>query len=300
MTNKNCAARIEESASWMNLGAAAQAHLLAEQHTAEVLSFLDARPLDTVFVSGLIRDNGLVSPLNRGVFYGCRDPRGRLTGVGLIGHATFVEARTQEALRSLATIAQGCRSAHMILGESEVIQKFWHHYADGGRAPRLLSRELLFEKSGPTAVLENVNGLRAATESDLDLIVPVHAQMAFDESGVDPLERDAEGFRLRCARRIRQGRTWVVVEDGRLAFKAEVVAETPAVTYLEGIYVAAELRGSGFGLCCFTQLCRELLSRTSCIRLLVQEQNARAVRFYERAGFRLRGFYDTVFLQQEP
>ena len=94
--------------------------------------------MQTVCLAGLIRDNGVVSPLNRGTFYGCRDSRGRLTGVALIGHATFVEARTPEALRSLAAVAQGCRSAHMILGESEVIEQFWHHYADGGRTPRLL------------------------------------------------------------------------------------------------------------------------------------------------------------------
>ncbi len=33
----------------------------------EVLSFLAARAVHTVFMAGLIRDNGLVSPLNRGI-----------------------------------------------------------------------------------------------------------------------------------------------------------------------------------------------------------------------------------------
>ncbi len=37
-------------------------------HTSEVLAFLNERPLYTVVMSGLIRDNGPESPLNRGTF----------------------------------------------------------------------------------------------------------------------------------------------------------------------------------------------------------------------------------------
>src|SRR5690349_16576504 len=40
---------------------------------AEVMEFLSARPLHTVFMMGLIRDNGLLSPRNRGSFYGSRN-----------------------------------------------------------------------------------------------------------------------------------------------------------------------------------------------------------------------------------
>ena len=300
MTIKNsaAAARLDEE-QYKDAGLSfAAAEQLSDADRDEVLDFLNARPLDTVFMSGFIRDNGLVSPLNRGAFYGYRNERGQLEGVAIVGHATLIESRSPAALRAFAKVTQGCRSANMILGESAVIERFWHHYCDGGRAPRLLCRELLLEKKGPSAILEQVPTLRPATEADLDLIVPVHAQMAFEESGIDPLKSDPEGFRLRCARRIRQGRTWVAIEDGRLAFKTDIVTESPAVTYLEGVYVAPEWRGRGFGLRCFSQVCRQLLSRTGSVRLLVNEHNTRAVSFYERAGFKLQGFYDTVFLQQ--
>ena len=70
---------------------------LSEEHRDEVLSFLAERPLHTVIMAGWIRDNGIVSPLNRGTFYGCRDLEGRLEGVALIGHATLFEAAGQEA-----------------------------------------------------------------------------------------------------------------------------------------------------------------------------------------------------------
>lgn len=270
---------------------------LTESHRHEVLSFLATRPLHTVYMSGLIRDNGIVSPFHRGTFYGCRNSAGMLEGVALIGHATLVETRTDDALATLAEFAQSCPQAYMIAGEQERVGQLWQHYSAGGHAPRLVAREMLFEKSRPAEVHEPVLSLRQANQGDLDLIVPIHAQMAFEESGINPLERDAEGFRLRCARRAGQGRIWVVVENGRLVFKTDVISDTPQVVYLEGVYVAPEERGKGTGRRCLSQLCNDLLQRTGSVALLVDERNEAAAHFYRRAGFKLRSFYDTIFLQ---
>ena len=44
-----------------------------EQRDAEVLKFLAQRPIHTITMMSLIHDNGIVSPFNRGTFYGCRD-----------------------------------------------------------------------------------------------------------------------------------------------------------------------------------------------------------------------------------
>lgn len=269
--------------------------LHAEQET-EVLNFLAQRPLHTVTLVGFIRDNGLVSPLNRGTFYGCRNRKGELEGVALIGHATLLETTTDRALEAFAEIAQKQPGTHMIMGEQQRIDEFWSYYSEGGQEMRLACRELLFELRCPIEVREEIPGLRLATLDDLDLIMPVHAQMAFDESGVNPLERDPEGFRKRCARRIEQGRTWVMIEDGQLAFKADIISDTPAVTYLEGVWTAQERRGQGFSLRCLSQLARTLLSRTQSICLLVNEQNQAAHYLYKRAGYKLRGIYDSIFL----
>ena len=271
---------------------------LAEKHKAEILAFLGERPLHTVYMTGCILDNGVVSPLNRGSFYGYRGRDGRLEGVALIGHATLFETRSDASLAAFAALAQKCTRTHMLLGEMEKVESFWSHYAGGGQEPRLVCRELLFEQKFPVAVKEPVRGLRKATLADLELVMPVHARMAFEESGVNPMEKDPIGFRLRCARRIEQGRVWVLVEDGRLIFKADIVSETSEVIYLEGIYVAAEDRGQGIGRRCLSQLTRNLLARTKTVSLLVNEQNQGALNFYLKAGFKLRAHYDTIFLQQ--
>ncbi len=268
---------------------------LTAECEAEALNFLAARPLHTVTLTGFISDNGVVSPLNRGTFYGCRNRRGELEGVALIGHATLMETRTDRALQAFAEIARQCR-AHLIMGEQERMAEFWGYYREGGQEMRRACRELLLELNWPVQVREEVPELRRATLEHLELVLPVHAQMAFEESGVDPLETDPKRFRERCARRIEQGRTWVLVEDGKLIFKADAIAETPDAVYLEGVWVSPEHRDTGVGLRCMSQLARTLLAKTKSIILFVNDENKKAQRFYHNAGFKTRASYDTIFL----
>ena len=272
---------------------------LTESETNEVLAFLSERPVHTVCMTGMIRDNGLVSEHNRGTFYACRNSEGRLEGVALIGHATLIETRTRGAIHEFALTAQIHDRLHMIMAEQEKVEEFWNHYADDGQAMRLACRELLFELKTPLENRSETEGLRLATIDDLHLVAPVHAAMAEAESGINPLEKDREGFLNRCARRINKNRVWVVVKDERLIFKADIQAETPEVIYLEGVYVAPEERGSGIGRRCFTQLCQSLLTRTRSICVLVNEENEKAHAFYRMCGFRRTGNYDTIFLKRE-
>lgn len=270
---------------------------LEEREREEVLAFLAERPLHTVCMAGLIRDNGVESPLNRGTFYGCRNTEGRLEGVALIGHATLLDARTRRAFSEFALVAQGSTRTHMIMGETEAVEEFWNHYADAGQQMRRAGRELLFELRKPVESVSEIEGLRLATREDLDLVAPVHAGLAEAESGINPLDVDPEGFRARCLRRIEQGRVWVIVSgDGRLVFKADVQAQTPDVVYLEGVYVNPAERGTGVGRDCLKQLTRELLIRTRAVCLLANVENRSAHTFYRMCGFRLRGVYDTIFL----
>jgi predicted GNAT family acetyltransferase len=271
--------------------------LLAAEHEAEVLAFLAERPTHTFILAGFIRDNGMVSPDNRGLFYACRDNSGRLEGVALIGHATLFETRSEAAIAAFARVAQQSPNGHLLLAEQEKVNRFWDYYQEEGQEARLYCRELMFEQRWPVEVRPSVDGLRAATLADLDLIVPVHAETAFEESGINPLEVDPVGFRQRCARRIEKGRTYVWVEGGKLIFKAEIVTDTPEVVYLEGVWVNPQERGKGYGLRCVSQMTKGLLHRTGAVCLLVNEKNKAAQEFYRRAGYKLVSYYETIFLK---
>ena len=273
---------------------------LADESEPEALAFLSTSDsVQAVFMVGLIRDNGIESPFNRGKFYGARRPSsGDLVGIALIGHATLVETSDRNALEDFARLARETASAHVHLGQEETIRQFWSVYSrSGGQRPRLVCREMLFELRAPLANAAEACGLRPATLSDLPLVMPVQAQMALEESGVDPMESDPVGFRLRCARRIEQGRVFVWVEEGRLLFKADILADTESSIYLEGVYTTPGARNQAYGSRCLAQLARTLLSRARSILLLVNQENHRAQEFYRRSGFRFGGYYDTIFLQ---
>lgn len=263
---------------------------------AEVLAFLEKRPTYTAYLAGLVRDNGLQSPLNRGTFNGYRNHLGQLEGVALIGHATLMESTSDQALQAFAQTTQHCNSVHLIMCEENRIDQFWGYYAVAGQEMRRACRELLFELRWPMEVSPVCN-LRLATVKDLDLLIPVHAEMALGESGIDPRQQDASGFKARYVRRIEQGRTWVLTEGGTLQFKAEVVAETPETSYIEGVWVNPEMRGQGYGRRCMSQLARMLLWRTKSICLFVNDENEDAQRFYKQVGYHLRTVYDTIFLK---
>ncbi len=269
---------------------------LAPGSEAEVLTFLQERPLHTVAMVSLIRDNGLVNSLNRGTFYGCRDINGRLEGVALIGHATLVETVSSRALRALAEVARECANTHLIMGEQDRMNELWSYYANAGQQMRLLCAESLLEFRYPVAVSANAPNLRLATENELDLVLPVQAQMALEESGVDPRNVDPEGFRKRCLRRIQQGRTWVVIEDNELIFKADVISETPDIVYVEGVWLRADERSQGYGASCMSVLGRNLLTRAKSVCLLVNHNNPKAQAFYRRCGYQFRATYLTIFL----
>jgi predicted GNAT family acetyltransferase len=270
---------------------------LNDAHYGEVLTFLAARSVDTIFMSGLIRDNGLVSEFNRGTFYGCRDAQGQLEGVALVGHATLIETRSEGALAAFAHLAKEAQ-AHVIVGDQEKVEHFWTHYEQGGQEPRRICRELFLEQRWPVDTLTEAAALRLATMDDLEALVSVNARMACDESGTNPLEHDAAGFRARLARRIELGRVWVWTgEDGRLLFKVDIMAEVPGCIYLEGVYVHPDERRRGYGRRAVSQLGRLLLARTETLCLLVNEQNKDAQVFYFKAGYKLRACYDTIFLQ---
>lgn len=264
---------------------------------SEVLAFLSARPVHTVFMASLIRDNGIVSDFNRGSFFGCRNENGLLEGVALLGHATLIETESKECIRAFAELAKNHSPSHLIRGEQRKIETFWDFYTDGRFRPPVLCRELLLQLRTIPDEIVSVPGLRQATIADLEIIVNVNASMACDESGINPLDRDPQGFRERAARRIGKGRIWVWINNHRLIYKTDIVAETSQAVYLEGVYVHPEHRKQGHGLRCISQLASILLTRSETICLTVNEKSAGSQEFYKRAGYEFVCRYDSIYLE---
>lgn len=259
-----------------------------------VLSALSSDSLTNVIMKGFISDNGLTNPLNRGEFYACRSASG-LEGVALIGNTILFEAFTDHAIQDFAAIARRQNSTHLLMGEHSAVERFWRHYAGDNQSPRLLCPILFLERREPFDTEAEVRGLRPATCEELEQVVQAQAAMALEISGVDPLKKDPAGFRERYMRRIEKQRVWVVIENGQLLFKTDIIADTPDASYIEGVYVRPEERGKGFGRRCLSGLGRILLERTKAIYLFVENDEHRTMSFYLRLGFSVAGQYDLLY-----
>ena len=153
------------------------------------------------------------------------------------------------------------RSTRMIIGDEASVGELWE------AAEPILPVPREDRPGQPVYVLDERpaaerTGLRDATLSDLALLLPACAATHFEELGVDPLERDAEGFRRRTAGQIEEGRSWLWTEDGTILFKAEASAWTPAAVQLQQVWVDPEVRNRGYAQRGLRDLCRRLLVRT--------------------------------------
>jgi ribosomal protein S18 acetylase RimI-like enzyme len=261
----------------------------------EILSFLAEPTLTNVIMSGFIRDNGLVSQHNRGRFYAYRNERDEIEGVALIGHTVLFESTSERAVSAFAAIARCEPVKHLLMGEHDAVERFWKCYSDERQSPRQVCPVLFLRHHAPFNQQQQVLELRPAEPNDLEHVVRAQAAMAFETSGVDPLQKDPLGFRQRYLRRIDKKRVWVLMKDGRLVFKTDVIADTPEATYIEGVYVSPDKRGKGLGRSCVSELGRIFLERSKGVYLFVENDNTRTMSFYLKLGFDVAGQYELLY-----
>ena len=175
--------------------------------------------------------------------------------------------------------------ARMLIGEERAVSELWEAARDRMREPRE-------DRPGqPVFVLDRVpdpgdTGLREATLADLDLLVPACAQAHFEELGLNPLERDSEGFRWRTQAQIGEGRSWIWTERSVILFKAEASAWTPRAVQLQQVWVDPSARGRGYGVRGMRDLCRRLLAQVPTVCLFVRADNGPAISLYQSIGMR--------------
>jgi predicted GNAT family acetyltransferase len=173
----------------------------------------------------------------------------------------------------------------MIIGEAGAVTELW----DAARhelPPLREDRECqpVYAISEPPAPGET--GLRAATPSDVDRLIPACAAAHQLELHLDPLARDPEAFRWRTEAQIDEGRSWLWLEDGVILFKAEASAWTPSAVQLQQVWVDPEARGRGYGARGMRDLVRLLLETTPTVTLFVRAENEPAIATYEAIGMR--------------
>jgi len=158
----------------------------------------------------------------------------------------------------------------------------------GSGASPVLDREQVFYVLTPETLMPGGDErIRPARPEESDLVARAQAEMTEEDLLIPRSQIDVRRLREISRRRIREGKIWVIVEDGRLRFKTEDSARTPDGMLVGGVFTDPELRGRGLATRALAVWARRLFDEgLSFLALHVNAANVPAIRAYERVGFR--------------
>lgn len=130
---------------------------------------------------------------------------------------------------------------------------------------------------------------RYATTRDLEALVPACAAMHREEVGIDPLERDAAGYRERVRELVDQKRSVIRVVDGEIAVKCEYSAVTNETVQLMGVWTNPRFRRRGYARALLREVCGHCARKGKTVTLFVNDFNLPAIALYEDLGFQRIG-----------
>jgi RimJ/RimL family protein N-acetyltransferase len=250
----------------------------------QVLEFCAREPVERVFLEDVAR-RGI------GRFTALAGADGSLDALCHVG-ANLVPSGV--GCGAFADAAQRGKSL-MIIGEERAVGELWDAARSRLPEPRAdRPGQPVFVIDEPPASGET--GLRPATVDDVERLVPACAAAHREELGIDPLARDAEGFRWRTRAQVEEGRSWLWLEDDVVLFKAEASAWTPAAVQVQQVWTDPDVRGRGYGQRGMRDLVRLLLATTPVVTLFVRSENAKAIHVYEAIGMRRALTYRSVLL----
>jgi uncharacterized protein len=247
----------------------------------QILAFCAEDPIERVFLEDVARRR-----LGR---FSAFEENGALTALCHVGANVVPSGR--ECGRFADAAARG--RARMVIGDERAVAELWDVLRGLMPAPRDdRPGQPVYAISTPPSPGET--GLRAATEKDLDLLLPACAAAHKEEIGVDPMQRDPDGFRWRTRSQIEEGRSWLWAEDGAIRFKAEASAWTPSAVQVQQVWVDPPERNKGYAHRGMRDLCRLLLQHVPTVCLFVRPENAPAIRVYEGIGMQRHGAYRSL------
>ena len=249
----------------------------------QILGYCAEDPVERVFLEDVAR-RGL------GRFAGVEE-EGRLVALCHTGANVVPSGRGCGVFADVAVRAR----ARMLIGEQQAVTDLWEAARRELPTPREdRPGQPVYTISEPPEA--GGTGLRPAQLADLDLLVPACAQAHEVELGIDPLARDADGFRWRTRAQIDEGRSWIWVEDGVILFKAEASAWTPDAVQLQQVWTDPAARRAGNGSRGLRDLIRLLLAEVPRVCLFVRADNEPAIRLYDAVGMQHVLDYRSVLL----
>jgi RimJ/RimL family protein N-acetyltransferase len=263
-----------------------------ERPALQALLLQDALP--NLFLLSLIEAEAVAAESPRGVFYGLWETRSHRSGHRARELAATVYVSPTGLvvpfcpwIEHAAVLGRHIDPIHgpqLIIGPRAASDELWRACSQEGRVRTRYDQRLYVARQ--VAPGPSLPGLRKATLDDADDLARFSSRMMLEDLGFDPAVTNPRGHRAAVLRRIQEGRSWVVEQDGRLVFKIDLGSACSQGAMVGGTYVIPELRQRGLCGRAMRGVLAELLAVHPCVTLHLNEANTPAVGCYERAGFR--------------
>lgn len=220
------------------------------------------------------------------------ETQGRLSSLCYSGANLIPAGADLAAAKAFAARArrQGRRCSSLV-GPSEAVSEMWRVLLPAwGEARDVRLDQPLLALDRPPRIRPEPR-VRPVRPDELDLILPACIAMFTEEVGVSPLSADGGSlYRARVSELIGAGRSYALIEGGRVLFKAELGAVAKGACQVQGVWVDPAVRGRGLSAPGMASVAAfAMADHAPVVSLYVNDYNIAARKAYDRVGFRPAG-----------
>jgi uncharacterized protein len=267
--------------------------LLSEDDFRGALEFLQRDPLINVYlISRLLEERTLAGSQIAVVRYnGAIVLLASLaTNIVLAGDPSISEDITHSAISLIADrILTRMLPVRAIISPAHLVEALWAELRLRIEPPTVVRMNQPIYALQPQFEFPDLGAARYSTPRDLDALVPACAAMHKEEVGIDPLDRDAYGYRERIRELVERKRSIIRVVDGTIVSKCEYSAVSPEAIQLMGVWTHPRHRRKGYSRELLREVCGHIFRAGKVVTLFVNDFNTPALTLYEALGFQRIG-----------
>ena len=263
--------------------------LLSEDDVKGALEFLQRDPLINVYlISRLIEERAIAVTQMVVVRY-----NGAIvlvaslaTNIVVGGDPSLTGDITEAAIAFVADrIVTRMLPVRAIISPAHLVEPLWAQLRTRLDPPSVVRMNQPIYAIRPRLDYPDLSEARYSTPRELDALVPACAAMHKEEVGIDPIERDAVGYRERIRELVERKRSVIRIVDGIIAAKCEYSAVTSDAVQLMGVWTHPHYRRRGLSYELLREVCGHLFRRGKTVTLFVNDFNRPAIALYESLGF---------------
>lgn len=191
------------------------------------------------------------------------------------------------------------RRCSSVVGDAASVLGLWQRLAPAWGAVREIRADQPSMVIDHDPLVAADPAVRRSTPDEYATVLPACVRMFTEEVGYSPIVGSGGAYEARVRALIRDGRSYVRIEDAgagsQVVFKAELGAVAGGVAQVQGVWVDPERRGerlSETGMAAVVASTRHDVAGT--VSLYANGYNERALAAYRAVGFRQVGTYATV------